>query len=62
MARHDCWGGENSLRLHLRTHLKLLPTRRTQKILAVRVSEHVEAQLVRAAEGLVALRALVDLL
>lgn len=41
--------------------LKLLPARRTQEILAVRMSEHVQAQLVRTAEGLVALCTLVDL-
>lgn len=61
MARRDRSGRENHLRPLLLTHLKLLPTRGAQEVLAVRVPEHVEAQLVRAAEGLVALRALVDL-
>ena len=43
------------------SHLKLLPTRGAQEVLAVRVPEHVQTQLVGTAEGLVALRTLVDL-
>ena len=43
------------------SHLKLLPTRGAQEVLAVRVPKHVQTQLVGTAEGLVALRALVDL-
>lgn len=42
--------------------LKLLPTGGAQEVLAVRVPEHVQPQFVGAAEGLVALGALVDLL
>lgn len=42
--------------------LKLFPTRRTQEVFAVRVSEHVETQFIRTAEGLVTLCTLVYLL
>lgn len=41
--------------------LKLLPTRGAQEVLAVRVPEHMQTQLVRTAEGLVTLCTLVDL-
>lgn len=42
--------------------LKLFPTGGTQEVLAVRMPEHVQPQLVGAAEGLVTLGTLVDLL
>lgn len=61
LARHQVGGRENNVRRSLLPYLKLLPARRTQEIFAVRMSEHVEAQFVRAAEGLVALCTLVDL-
>lgn len=41
--------------------LKLLPTGGTQEVLAVRMPEHVQSQFVRATEGFVTLRTLVDL-
>lgn len=42
-------------------YLKLLPAGGTQEVLAVGMPEHVQSQLVRATEGLVTLRTLVDL-
>lgn len=43
------------------SYLKLLPAGGTQEVLAVGMPEHVQSQFVRATEGLVTLRTLVDL-
>lgn len=55
------FSGPRTPRLLAGSYLKLLPTRRTQEVLTVWVPEHMQPQLVGAAEGLVALRTLVDL-
>ena len=61
MSRRDNFNGPRPHRLPAGSHLKLLPTRGAQEVLAVRVPEHMQTQLVRTAEGLVALCTLVDL-
>lgn len=50
------WSSEDS------SYLELLATRGAQEVFAVRVSQHMEPQLVRAAESLVTLCALINLL
>ena len=61
MSRSDNFNGPRPRRPPAGSHLKLLPTRGAQEVLAVRVPEHMQTQLVGSAEGLVALRTLVDL-
>lgn len=66
---------ENKYHIHTQTHasvhilplyslsyLELFATRRAEEVLAVRVAQHVQTQLVWAAEGLFAVGALKDFL